>query len=82
MLYRRPPAILESMNQDDRNATDSKKPYRSYLLRLWCDEWGETACWQASLDNPHTGERIGFASLEDLFAFLVELVQATGRDRE
>jgi len=26
--------------------------------------------WQASLENAHTGERIGFASLDALFAFL------------
>jgi hypothetical protein len=50
------------------------KRYRSYLLRLWC---AETAgpCWRASLEDPHTGERFGFASLEQLFAFLMEQVE-------
>ena len=46
--------------------------YRSYLLRLWCaDQDGECA-WRASLEDPHTGEQIGFPNLEQLFAFLME----------
>ncbi len=69
------------MNQAKRSETNPKKPYRSYLLRLWCDDPVETPRWQASLDNPHTGERIGFGSLEDLFAFLVELIEAFSRAR-
>ncbi len=46
---------------------------RSYLLRLWrADEPGGFN-WQASLEIPETGERIGFASLEELFAYLMDL---------
>lgn len=69
------------MNRANRSGTDSQKLYRSYLLRLWCAGREETAGWQASLDDPHTGERIGFGSLEDLFAFLIEQVEASSRDR-
>jgi hypothetical protein len=29
--------------------------------------------WQASLEIPETGERLGFASLEELFAYLMDL---------
>jgi hypothetical protein len=43
--------------------------YISYLLRVWRSNGGKTA-WRASLENPHTGERIGFASLGELFVFL------------
>jgi hypothetical protein len=43
--------------------------YMSYLLRLWCVP-GEGAVWQASLEDPQTGERRGFASLDELFTFL------------
>jgi len=28
--------------------------------------------WRASLEDPHSGERRGFADLESLFAFLKE----------
>ncbi len=46
---------------------------RSYILRLWCaDEPGATD-WHASLEDPSTGERFGFSSLEQLFAFVMEL---------
>jgi hypothetical protein len=52
----------------------SAKHYRSYLLRLWCE--APDRRWRASLEDPRTGKRIGFASLEQLFAFLME--QAEG----
>ena len=47
-----------------------RRRYVSYLLRLWqAQDEGELA-WRASLESAHTGERLGFASLADLFAFL------------
>lgn len=46
------------------------KPYRSYLLRLWREE--SERRWRASLEDPQTGKRMGFAGLEQLFAFLME----------
>jgi hypothetical protein len=49
--------------------TYERRDYRSYLLRLW-RVGAEEAAWRASLESPHTGEHFGFASLEDLFAFL------------
>ncbi len=47
-----------------------QKHYHAYLLRLWlaADERGSV--WRASLEDPHTGERLTFATLERLFAFL------------
>ncbi len=47
-----------------------ERPYLSYLLRLWRARTGETWTWQASVENAHTSERQGFASLRLLFAFL------------
>jgi hypothetical protein len=44
--------------------------YLSYLLRLWQQGGGEGSQWRASLESPHGGDRMGFASLADLFAFL------------
>lgn len=44
--------------------------YISYLLCVWRSNGGCKRAWQASLQDPHTGKRIGFASLDDLFAFL------------
>ncbi|MFQ5593203.1 MAG: hypothetical protein ACE5HA_03555 [Anaerolineae bacterium] len=48
--------------------------YLSYLLRLWrvVDEVSgdERGVWRASLESALTGERKGFAGLDDLFDFL------------
>ena len=57
--------------------TNDRPVYLSYLLRLWgvsdqnkSQAISERAAWRASLEDPHTGQRQGFASLDDLFEFL------------
>jgi hypothetical protein len=57
----------------------AKKGYRSYLLRLWRAETPDQG-WHASLEDPRTGERIGFASLEQLFAFLMDRVEGDTKE--
>jgi hypothetical protein len=47
----------------------------SYILRLWRVDQSRSADWRASLEIPETGKRIGFASLEQLFAYLIEVVE-------
>jgi hypothetical protein len=44
--------------------------YQSYLLRLWRTATTGDATWRASLENPQTGERHGFASLDAMVTFL------------
>lgn len=44
------------------------RDYRAFLLRLWRE--GEGLPWRATLEDPHTGERFNFATLERLFEFL------------
>jgi hypothetical protein len=46
---------------------------RTYILRLWRADEPRTAEWHASLEDPFTKERFGFASMEQLFAFLMEV---------
>ena len=55
--------------KDTADSTEEARDYLSYLLRLW-REGGGKAEWRASLEDPYTGERTGFASVEALFAFL------------
>ena len=43
--------------------------YCAFLLRLWREE-GETY-WRASLEDPLTGEKQGFANLNRLVKYLV-----------
>ena len=49
---------------------DSQRDYLSYMLRMWRDGRAGEAVWRASLQSPHSGDVAGFASLDDLFAFL------------
>ena len=65
------------MTTSTTNDPNAKK-YRSYLVRLWRVETPGQS-WRASLEDPRTGQRIGFAGLEQLFAFLMEQVE---RDTE
>ncbi len=50
--------------------SEGKKQYLSFMLRMWRANGEGKAAWRASLESPHTGESIGFASLEELFTFL------------
>lgn len=50
--------------------------YRSYLMRLWQVQ----GAWRASLEDPHTGERLVFSTLERLFTFLSDQA-ATGEQQ-
>ncbi len=51
-------------------ATMSDVTNLSYLLRIWRVKRDNEFVWLASLEDPHTGKRQGFASLEDLYVFL------------
>ena len=44
--------------------------YLAYLLRVWQVEVQTKPVWHASLEDPHTGERKGFADVQSLIAFL------------
>jgi len=73
------------MNEPTKPFNVESKPgqRRSYLLRLWCSNAPGATCWQASLEDPHTRERIGFTNLEHLFAYLMELTEGhVGNDKE
>jgi len=55
-------------------ATDKLPRYETYLLRCWQERSQQAeeflVVWRFSLENPHTGQRRGFASLEALLASL------------
>ena len=49
----------------------TKQTHRlSYLLRLWQAREEGAVAWRASLQSPGAGQRLGFATLEELFGFL------------
>jgi hypothetical protein len=47
--------------------------YRSFLLRLWCAKQNSELTWRVSLENPRTGQKHVFISLETLHEFLKDL---------
>ena len=56
----------------------------SYLLRLWAARADDETVWRASLESALTGQRHGFANLDDLFDFLrqrTEMSSEKGEDR-
>jgi hypothetical protein len=59
-------------------AAAEDKRYLAFLLRLWRE--GETASWRAMLEDPHTGERRGFADLNKLFDFIEAQTMSAARD--
>jgi hypothetical protein len=59
-----------------------KRRYLSYLLRLWQLIEGGKPAWHASLENPLTGERQGFPSVEAMITFLYEQMQQPAQEAE
>jgi hypothetical protein len=49
---------------------DPKRGHLAYLLRLWRVDNGPQAIWRASLQDVRTGERLGFAGLDEAIAYL------------
>jgi hypothetical protein len=45
--------------------------YLSISFEIWVDREGSPA-WRVSLQSPHTGEQLNFASLEALMNYLEE----------
>ena len=68
------------MRTQPRRTDENQQPNRSrsYILRLWCEDEPPAAEWHASLEDPSTRERYGFSSLEQMFAFLMELSERNG----
>ncbi len=54
------------------------KLYLAYLLRLWLKNQNNEWSWRIYLENIHTGEHHGFASMDNLIIFLKE-IEETGQ---
>jgi len=65
------------MNDKAKQSMKDLKPlyHISYLLRLWRTDEPGNLNWRASLEIPESGKRIGFANLEQLFAYLMDLIE-------
>jgi hypothetical protein len=61
--------------------SEERRRRLSYLLRLWQAEQEGASVWRASLESAHTGERWGFASVAELYAFLEQETTALNERR-
>ena len=57
-----------------------KPTYHAYLIRLWVAHEQGQQVWRASLENPHSGERLTFTSLQRLYDFLQDQTTAISED--
>jgi len=51
--------------------------YNSYLLRMWQVPTSEEYTWRIQLENVRTGEKRGFANLEELLSYLNQVTAET-----
>ncbi len=56
--------------------------YFSYLLRVWRVLRDDELIWMASLEDPRTGKRQSFTSLEDLYAFLLKDIRQSNEQSQ
>lgn len=61
--------------------TGEQLSYISYMLRLWRVNEADGSVWRASLEDPHTGRRIGFDNVEGLFTFLRQQLDSADSDQ-
>ena len=66
-------------SSDGVQKTEEKLEYLAYLLRLWRTGLGENVVWRASLQDPQSGQRIGFASLDEVVEFLEQKMEEADR---
>ena len=62
-----------------------QRRYVAYLIRLWLAGGAGEPVWRGSLEDPHTGNRLGFADLASLFEYLrrqTESQSSPSGDRE
>lgn len=60
--------------------TKDSADYQAFLLRVWRED--DLSGWRALLEDPHTGQSIGFSSMRQLFKFLEELTSGVGSDEQ
>jgi hypothetical protein len=54
--------------------------YQAFLLRVWRED--DLSGWRAVLEDPHTGQSIGFSSMKQVYEFLEERTRGDERERK
>ncbi len=61
---------------------NQRRGYLAYLIRLWQTGDSGSFTWRVSLEDPRSGQRLGFANLQSVFAFLKEQTEKQEEARE
>lgn len=61
---------MAQAHSGERSFSTGQQTYRSYLLRLWEEHSKDLNVWRFMLEEPQTGERLGFADLDGLVRWL------------
>ena len=77
--YYHPVSLRTQPMQTSETNQLAQADYHAGLLRLWRD--GAGGAWRASLQDAESGERLGFADLERLFAYLRRLTEDAPDER-
>jgi len=67
--------MKKTVRQPDQSMHQNNK--YSFIVRLWREVQSDALNWRASVEIPETGKRIGFSSLEQLFAFLIDFTETS-----
>lgn len=62
--------LSQAVNAYAKEDLMTERPYFSYLFRCWQSGQGPWLVWRVSLEDPHTGQRVGFATFDDAIDFL------------
>jgi hypothetical protein len=65
--------MKKNLNHPDHHNPSVNKC--SFILRIWLSDSTKENGWRASLEIPESGKRIGFASMEQLFAYLLNFTE-------
>lgn len=70
-------------NQTGKNTNKQERPRRiTFMLRMWCEDQTGRSSWRVSLELPGDEKRIGFASLEEMFIYLIDLTESRNNVQE
>jgi hypothetical protein len=67
-------------NKNQKESSTTVRRYHAFLLRLWQE--GPAHPWRVSLQDASTQEQQAFATIEQLMAFLRELVKPAAVPRK
>jgi hypothetical protein len=72
--------MVVAQEKTARHETVRQQRYLSYLLRLWLSDSAGKPAWRGSLEDPHTGNRLGFTDLSRLFEYLQRETEGKSSD--